>query len=504
MVGGSTTIILYNHNYTQIDQAVRYLWPLISIVFWSQFLFAQDWSAPGYFNHYIFSLETDNSGEHLLIQGLSKSIDNSINIQGLAKYDGMNFSTINGNVMEPPDFSLIPQQSRLKFFNGKLFFYGKGSGLDALPTMEGDTVGNNYLIFENGQWNKWETEWDDGAQWNNRLTCMEVIDDELWLIPRKQNYYDSFRWARAQLDGSINYFEIQASENPVVGEIQGYFGKIVKWGNDYYLLGKFITVNPNGTSSQVHILKWDGENSFEYLPPAFFYGLSTSPFDMVVYGDKLVVAGYFSESISGSPSNFIMTWDGEQWAPLFGNGTNGTVQSLKVINDLLFLAGNFGVLYRDDGEYPASCVAYYDGSQAYRLSDEVIVGVITDLEVFQNKLYIAGHITSIQLQPYGGIARFEGELPTISHVDESTFVEKSLTVYPNPCRDLCYLELPSGHNGGQLQVFDVGGRLVSTEHVPRDTYTWEVFRISGEANGLYYLNFQEEGGNYYSTKCLMQ
>lgn len=469
-------------------------------------VFGQEWSAPCFFNSPVIAIEPSEEDSVLYFAGLFSSVDNTLNVFSVARYNGESFSTVNQSVMGEIPFPGIPQSVNIKSFGDRLYFEGlPGGGFPVINLMEGDTVNSNFLVFENGSWHKWDIAWTDDPEnsWNNRTACMEVIDNELWVISYKQEPGDPLRWVRVQPDGSIDHYEIAASDNEVVGEIKGTISGIVKWNEDYYLSGRFYQVNEEGTSStQVHILKWDGVNTFEYLPQAFYGGLLTSIHDLAVYEGKLIVAGTFSVSESGSPSNFIMTWDGSEWAPLFGNGTNGAVSELKVIGDILFFSGSFNQLFRDEGIYGASRIAYYDGGEAYRISDKVIDWDIRDFEVYQGQLLVAGYISSIQLQTFGHIARFEGTLPVATGLaDES--VQGFISIYPNPCSENCRVNISGQGKGGVLMIFDSRGALVNEIIVAPQTQTIEISSHNGLDPGVYFVRFHEGGDAVYNTKMIV-
>jgi hypothetical protein len=463
---------------------------------------AQEWTSPALINgvwvHTVFKNDTDGK---LFIAGPVTSIDNSMNIYGVASYDGEFFSTINGTVLTPID-NAFPGRIKIKQFQDKLYFYGKipGANHPVISFMENDSVSHNYLVYDGVKWSNWDIEWTDpNNEWNNHAGCIEVIDDELWVVSYKQFPQDPFRWARVQPDGITIHYEIDGISHPVISTLMGTFSALVKWGNHYYLAGRFFQVI-DGISTPIHIIKWDGNDEFELLPQAFYGGSFTEISSLAVYQNKLVVGGSFSMASSGSPSDYIMTWDGTQWSPLTGYGVNGIVSKIKVIQDILYFAGTFNQIIRDDGPYVASKIAYFDGNQAYRLSEESISSQVIDFEEFQGKLYIAGNIQSIQFQNYGNIARFEGELPNITNIREKAL--NQLLIYPNPCISTCSIKLDATFRGGELLLFDSKGTIINAQRIEHSTGAIELSFINNYPYGLYLVKLVSDDGNTFLGKLI--
>lgn len=477
---------------------------VVAIVFVTDTLIGQDWVPVGEFNGVTHRIIKDQSESNLFFSGSLQTHNDTTQLYTVARFDGETMSSVNGASFEVPDeYSFIPQHVTICSFGNRLYYEATemNSNYTVIPWMEGDSVSSNYLVFENGSWSNWDMEWavEDNTP-NDRTDCMQVIDNEMWVLAKKIDDYVPFRWARVQPDGTTLHYELSEEENEVVGELQGTFTNIFKWNDNYYLSGRFYQTNGDGTgSTQVHIIKWDGQDNFEYLPQAFFGGPLTAVFDMEIYQGKLVVAGSFNVGTSQSPSNYIMTWDGNEWAPLFGNGTNGAVNQLKVFGDKLFFAGSFTQLFRDDGVYSASRIAYFDGVQAYRLSESVINWSIADFEFFQGKLYIVGNIVSIQLQNFGHIARFEGELPVSTGQTESELL--TMKVFPNPCAQACRVQFSSHHSGGILHLLDSKGVVVLEQQVLPGESTVSLPIISS-AEGMYFLRFQDNNGQQATTKII--
>ncbi len=66
---------------------------------------------------------------------------------------------------------------------------------------------------------------------------------------------------------------------------------------------------------------------------------------MLYAGGAFTIAGQVS-------ANNVARWDGNAWNPL-GGGTNSTIYSLRILNDMLYLGGRF----TKAGEIPSYFIA---------------------------------------------------------------------------------------------------------------------------------------------------
>lgn len=129
--------------------------------------------------------------------------------------------------------------------------------------------------------------------------------------------------------------------------------------NKIYVAGSFYSVDSSGNC----IAYFDGFN-WKTVGGGIFNG-GSSVWDMIVYHDKLYVAGRFTIA-DGNPGNNIMSWDGNQWNDLLG-GTDYLVQDLEVHNDKLYAVGGFTTA----GGIPASKIALWDGTKWCSLGSNI-------------------------------------------------------------------------------------------------------------------------------------
>jgi hypothetical protein len=462
----------------------------------------QDWTAP--FNlsgSGPTCLDIDEMNNRLIAAGLFKVLNGSTNVQGIVAFDGQSATTVNGNELSTQGLT-VPSDIIFRAFANRLYLYAGFSQFGSnSPTqvMEGDSVSGNYLYFENGQWHVWDIPWGgSGGISNNRIGCMEVIDNELWAFSEKTTTNAPFRWARTQADGTTTHYELNPSDYPEVPPFTARLKKIIKWNDDYYLAGQ-ISITINGVFHRAHILKWDGNTNFEVLATAFNSVSGSLINDMVVYNEQIVVGGRFSPA-TGSPANNIMKWDGIQWSPLFGSGTNDMVLKIKVFEDKLYFSGFFNLLHLNSGNYVASRIAIYDGGEPYRLSNASIYHTISDFTFFQNELYVVGSIFSVNLENFGNVARFIGSIP----LADSEYIEQQVgKIWPNPFIGQFNFEHPATAYGGTLTIYNPNGvRVHSMTISPGNGRTTVSVDSNIHAGGIYYLQFVSNNGERFINKII--
>jgi len=457
----------------------------------------QDWHAPCYLNGGSSNIiEVDEATNRLIVTGSFSGVNESILLQGIMAYDEQNCSTVNGHQIVADEEPILPYITMMRAFANRLYV-GMSQFISIqgpnYRLMEGDSISNNYIYYENGQWHNWNIPWIGPNISDNRTFCMDVIEDELWTIADKIGVNSPFKWARTTSDGITTHFELNPADNFAASQFTGRFQKIIKWNEHYYIAG---SISYEGLG-KVNILKWDGDSGFEVLAPAFNSSTSTI-YDMAVFNDKLVVGGHFSTTLTGSPSNNIMSWDGNQWSPLFGYGVNQRVLRLKVIEDRLFFAGNFNFLHFTSGNYVASRIAIFDGTDVYRLSEASFNYGISDFAFYQEKLYVVGDVQSINLVHFGLLARFEGALP-LNIVEVSAY--EAPQVWPNPFYNTFNIKHTYLSDGGTLSIFNQNGTLVNSQNIAEGNgLITHPVQIDNLLSGIYFLRFVSTKDHHFSHK----
>lgn len=149
------------------------------------------------------------------------------------------------------------------------------------------------------------------------------------------------------------------------------------------------------------VVAWNGA---EFIPMG--EGLGTSSGDVrafAIYNGELIAAGYFTTS-GGTPVSRIARWDGAAWQPL-GDGVGYRhVNALAVYNGLLIVGGDFSIA---GGNGNCNSVAAWNGQDWSALATGV-GGVVRDICVYNNELYVAGEYIYQGTGGFEHIAKWNG------------------------------------------------------------------------------------------------
>ena len=170
----------------------------------------------------------------------------------------------------------------------------------------------------------------------------------------------------------------------------------------------------------VGIGRWDGENWYpldggiasdyiDYATPPYY---SPCPaYDFCIADGLLYVAGYI-RLVDSMPAHGLASWNGTQWSifppPQTDPGYVILATSVAKYKGEVYLGGNFNVTI--NGE-PVNDLIRYDGSTWHKVGDGLIEGWtnLHDLEVFQDKLIVAGYFTQADGNPGNSIMSWDGE-----------------------------------------------------------------------------------------------
>lgn len=171
-------------------------------------------------------------------------------------------------------------------------------------------------------------------------------------------------------------------------------------GNDLYLAGQFAYANDLPTSPGIQL--WNGNGlqaigcgvEWDCVTPGSQAGLANPNWALATWNGDLYFGGYIFFNRDGYTYNGIMRWDGSQWLPL-GNGVDGPVKSIKVIDDQLIVAGWF--TYADT--VLANGLARWDGTEWHRVLDVPVfsagdINYVNDVVKYQDEWYLGGNLLS--------------------------------------------------------------------------------------------------------------
>jgi hypothetical protein len=172
---------------------------------------------------------------------------------------------------------------------------------------------------------------------------------------------------------------------------------LTAYQNELYAAGYFDSAN--GETQARHVAKWNGTS---WIPLG--NGLSHAAMVMSVYNGKLIVGGYFM-SAGEIYSPGIAMWNGNQWSSL-GGGVTGAVLALCEYNGELYAGGNFIFA----GTQLCNSIAKWDGSSWKPVGQGVSGGdnIISALKVYDGNLYAGGKFINMNQMLCYNISRYDG------------------------------------------------------------------------------------------------
>ena len=168
----------------------------------------------------------------------------------------------------------------------------------------------------------------------------------------------------------------------------------------------------------VGIGRWDGQGwlsldggiAGSYHPNQQYY-FPTTAYDFCIADDTLFVAGYL-HYVDSLPARGLASWDGTKWhifdVPQPEPGDAILANSVAKYKGNVYLGGNFIVPI--NGEQICDFIRF-DGTSWHKVGNGLIDGLtnLHDLEVFQDKLYVAGYFAKADGNPGNSIMSWDGE-----------------------------------------------------------------------------------------------
>jgi probable HAF family extracellular repeat protein len=177
-----------------------------------------------------------------------------------------------------------------------------------------------------------------------------------------------------------------------------WIGRMVEYRGELIALGMFA--DPSG-KLDYRVVRWDGA-AWRGLGKDGFGGKENTALRVLaVYGDELIVGGYFS-TVDGKPIENLARWDGATWQP-FGKGADNSVRALHVHDGKLYVGGFF----RSVDGVRANRLAVWDGKQWSTISCCINLH-ITSITTYRDDLIIAGMFNCVNGRVTDRIARWDG------------------------------------------------------------------------------------------------
>ena len=212
--------------------------------------------------------------------------------------------------------------------------------------------------------------------------------------------------------------------------------------------------------------------------------------DMVVYDDKLWLAGGFGPGTIGNEEQvYLAYYDGHEIHPAPVQ-TDGRIVALEVYENELYLAGWFSQF----NHLESHCVAKMNQFGCYALNPDTVYdrygqaasragNIVCDIEIMHDTLYMGGAFGSIgSCQGLNAIAKLNKSL-----TGAASYLGNDVQVYPNPTQDNIILETASYFNqSAPISIYDVSGRLILEDYWPLGQKQKSI-SLSNLSTGIYVL-----------------
>jgi len=266
-----------------------------------------------------------------------------------------------------------------------------------------------------------------------------------------------------------------------------YPHKMLVDGPDLWVCGNFSHaggVEVNG------IAGWNGTNWYSAGP-----GFDQAVYGIAVYDGSMWAGGQFTTSGANEVAS-IARWNVSQWqSPGFGFASADPfdftyVHTLKVIDDMLFMAGGFDQVILDDGTIiPCGSVVAWDGDSLYTFD-----GGVTDKDLEAIEKIPGGYLFGGGLYGQGYVAEW---LP----VDTSVAIheiQQDIRVFPNPATDVLYIQASAGTQAN-YRITDLTGKTVLSGN-----WNGQPVDVRNLTSGYYMLELASDSGELLHSRLVVQ
>lgn len=344
----------------------------------------------------VYDLEFDPSGT--LFSAAFNSSDTENKSCGIRKWNGTQWDLL------PNPEGYNSSFTRIKFHNNTLF----ASGII--------TVNGGYYVASFAEWSgsEWKIKYGLGNASNEffpaNVFCLEKANNKLYLAGGFTKAGELFPVNVVEWDWLQDSWKLLDNGDAHQGIYNGTIETLLADKETLYAGGSF---NVAGGISARNIAKWNG-NRWEALGSSYNNGIRGTVFCMLADGNNLYVGGYFGNA-GTSEAYHIAKWDGTDWSPI-GIGVGGVagahVNALARIGNYLYVGGYFSIVGDDaNNALPANSMARFDLSterwETLGRSIEYVYGIpglVTSMDVYDNKIYVGGEFFSVDDSFYENIA----------------------------------------------------------------------------------------------------
>jgi hypothetical protein len=162
----------------------------------------------------------------------------------------------------------------------------------------------------------------------------------------------------------------------------------------------------------IAIFLWGSTNAKAQVWKPLDKGLSNSPLAITTDRNNLFTVYAIEMNGNGGRTYGISVWNGSFWRdlPQFTTDSLSTITALKVYKNDLYIGGKFNTI---KGLKNAKNIFRWNGKEYQSITPNEVVqpaffGLVTDLEIFNEKLIIAGYFNEIQAVKASNIIAFDG------------------------------------------------------------------------------------------------
>lgn len=384
-------------------------------------------------------------------------------------------------------------------FNNELYVGAENYGV-------GWTTGE-ILVFRNNQWQ------NVGSPPTLGLRLLRVINDELYVV------HYSFDYSSGKYESFIHVLNNNKWDK--ITGIDGNIDKIIEYNGTMHVLVTGLKDDPLGADS--YIAKWTGN---DWLRIGEFEGEAS---DLVVWNNKIVVAGYFGK-VNKITANNLAIWDGQNWSKMqhkfdLRKGFSSYVQ-IEMYNEKLFITDEFIIGYNgvemkkspiyvyENGDWKDCELMSTDDSHILSIAngnlfavpkiskgrkvhvynkfgwqnvavDHNSIDTMLTVEsfVFNDEFYVVGDIYENGGKQIG-IAKVSIPMGTTAYPNQM-----EISLYPNPAKNLLSIDL-GALELSKMDITDINGKSISVEVENINSINVESLKP-----GVYFIEITDSKGN---------
>jgi hypothetical protein len=258
------------------------------------------------------------------------------------------------------------------------------------------------------------------------------------------------------------------------------------YNNELYVGGAFSQA---GGIAVNNLAKWNGSQWSDVgggINPNY-WAFRT----MEVYGNELYIGGDF-EYAGGQPMMYLTKWNGSNFSSVGGGlGFAGSPSALKVYGDKLILGGYFGAgLFHNQA-------GTWDGINFDSLGTGLNAGP-TDFEIYNCQLYTGGRFNG------GGDPNGVAILDTLdctTGINEIKLADYFISIYPNPFTTQTTISFSKEQRNTTIKITDILGKEIKSIN-----FTGKQLLIDKGTmqSGIYFVQTIDENKNVTNSKIILQ